>query len=161
VSSADFDGLRSTGVTRVDGKTMLQHIGGRRRLRSLVDQFHAAVLADDLLGAMFSAGKPTHAAHLTSFLEEIMGGRQGYTAHHDGVRGLFAAHAGLGLTEDQRIRFVELFMAAADAARLPADKRFRAALRGRVEQGSRFSTALSQPGAQPPCPWPPVGTWDW
>jgi hemoglobin len=151
------EGLRAAGVTRVNGRTMLEHLGGRERLREFVRTFHAAALADDLL----AAGRPGHAEHLTAFLEEIMGGRRGYTDHHDGVRGLFDAHANLRITEEQRHRFVELMMAAADTAGLPGDERFRTALRARLEQGSRFSQTLSQTGAEPPTPWPPVGTWDW
>ncbi|MQA94865.1 MAG: hypothetical protein GEV11_09515 [Streptosporangiales bacterium] len=155
------EGLRASGVTRVGGRTMLEHIGGREWLKEFVRLFHAAALADDLLGEMFAAGRPGHAEHLAAFLEEIMGGRQGYTEHHDGVRGLFRAHANLRITEEQRTRFVTLMLAAADEAGLPSDERFRSALRARVEQGSMFSRNLSQPGAEPPSPWPPVGTWDW
>jgi hemoglobin len=157
----DVHGVRTEGVTRVGGHTMLEHVGGLGRLKELVRHFHAAVLADDLLSALFHRGKSTHAAHLTAFLEEIMGGRTGYTERCDGVRGLFRAHAGLEITEAQRIRFVELMMACADAVGLPADERFRSAFRARVEQGSTFSMMLSQRGAEPPSPWPPVGTWDW
>lgn len=156
-----IEGLRAEGVTRVGGQTMLEHIGGRERLKQFVAHFHAATLADDLLGELFYQGKPTHAAHLTAFLEEIMGGRKGYTQRHGGVAGLFDAHADLSITEEQRKRFVQLMIAAADAVDLPDDERFRTALRNRVEQGSTFSKALSQPGAQGLSPWPPVGTWDW
>ncbi len=157
----NVEGIRADGVTRVDGKTMLEHAGGRNKVKQFVDHFHESALADDLLGEMFRAGRPTHSAHLTSFLEEIMGGRKGYTDHHNGVKGLFDAHAGLGITEPQRVRFVELLMAAADAVGLPSDERFRAALRARVEQGSTFSAVLSREDASPLQPWPPVGSWDW
>lgn len=161
MDTENIEGLRSEGTTRVDGKTMLEHIGGRARLQELVRHFHASVLADCVLGEMFSRGQPAHAAHLTAFFEEIMGGRKGYTARHRGVRGLFEAHANLRITEEQRQRFVALMIASADAVGLPRDERFRRALRARVEQGSMFSMTLSQPGAEPPLPWPPVGTWDW
>ncbi|HEY2577791.1 MAG TPA: group II truncated hemoglobin [Streptosporangiaceae bacterium] len=161
MDTGNIEGLRPEGTTRVNGKTMLEHIGGRTRLKDLVGHFHASALADDLLGEMFRRGKPAHAAHLTAFLEEIMGGGKRYSVHHNGVRGLFEAHANLGITEEQRQRFVQLMMASADAAGLPGDERFRRALRARVEQGSMFSMTLSQPGAGPPVPWPPVGTWDW
>jgi hemoglobin len=154
-------GLRDEGVTRVGGRTMLEHAGGRDALVRFVAHFHAATLADDLLGEMFARGRPAHAAHLTAFLEEIMGGRKGYTARHGGVAGLFDAHADLAITEPQRARFVALMMTSADAVGLPDDDRFRSALRARVEQGSHFSHVLSQPGAKGPSPWPPVGTWNW
>jgi hemoglobin len=147
VDIANTEGLRSDGITRVGGQTMLEHIGGRARVKELVTRFHAAALADELLGEMFARGGPAHTAHLAAFFEEIMGGRKGYTKHHNGVAGLFDAHAELGITEQQRRRFVDLMMAAADSAGLPTDQRFRAAFLARIEQGSMFSKTLSQPEA--------------
>lgn len=146
---------------RVNGETMFEHLGGREGLLRFVNHFHHAVLADDLLGEMFARGRPTHAAHLAAFFEEVMGGRQGYTEHHNGVEGLFDAHEGLAITEPQRRRFVALMLASADAVGLPDDHRFRDALRTRVEAGSMFSLTLSQPGARRLSPWPPVGRFDW
>lgn len=140
---------------------MLEHLGSRERLRELVEHFHHSVLADDLLGEMFARGKPKHAAHLAAFLEEVMGGRKGYTARHNGVEGLFDAHENLQIKDEQRRRFVTLMLASADAVGLPDDDRFRSAFAARIEQGSMFSMTLSQPGAQRLSPWPPVGRWDW
>lgn len=154
-------GIRSSGTTVVDGRTMLEHAGGREAVDGLVERFHRAVLADDLLGEMFARGRPTHVAHLADFLEEVMGGRKRYTERHDGVRGLFGAHAGLCITDAQRERFVTLLLASVDAVWPGCDARLRSALAARVEQGSMFSMTLSQPGVEPLDPWPPVGTWDW
>lgn len=144
-----------------DGVTMLEHLGGRERLRAFVEHFHHAALADDLLGEMFARGAATHSAHLLAFFEEVMGGRKVYTQRHNGVEGLFDAHAGLAITDAQRRRFVTLMVEAADAAGLPNDERFRSALAARIEAGSMFSMTLSQPGAERLWPWPPVGTYDW
>ena len=144
-----------------NGKTMLEHIGGRERLKAFVDHFHHSVLADALLGALFARGKPTHSAHLLAFFEEVMGGRQVYTQRHNGVEGLFDAHANLSITDAQRRRFVALMLEAADAVGLPDDERFRSAFARRIEAGSMFSMTLSQPGAERLWPWPPVGTYDW
>jgi hemoglobin len=52
-------------------------------------------------------------------------------------------HRGLKITEAQRQRFVQLYMAAADAAGLPADPPFRAALRSHVEFGSQVAVQNS------------------
>ena len=144
-----------------NGETMLEHLGGRERLKAFVEHFHHAVMADDLLGEMFAKGKPTHSAHLTAFFEEVMGGRKIYTHRHNGVEGLFDAHANLSITDAQRRRFVALMLAAADAVGLPNDERFRSALARRIEAGSMFSMILSQPGAERLSPWPPVGTYEW
>jgi hemoglobin len=141
--------------------TMLDHIGGRERLKAFVEHFHHAVMADDLLSEMFARGSSTHSAHLLAFFEEVMGGRKAYTERHNGVEGLFDAHAGLAITDAQRRRFVALMLKAADEAQLPNDERFRSALAARIEAGSMFSMTLSQPGAERLWPWPPVGTYDW
>lgn len=143
------------------GVTMLEHIGGRERLEAFVAHFHHSLLEDELLGEMFARARPTHAAHLVAFFEEVMGGPRRYTQRHNGVEGLFDAHANLSISDAQRRRFVALMLAAADAAGLPADDRFRAALARRIEAGSMFSMTLSQPGAARLWPWPPVGTYDW
>lgn len=140
---------------------MLEHLGGRERLKAFVDHFHHSVLHDELLGEMFAKGKPTHSAHLFAFFEEVMGGPQGYTERHNGVEGLFDAHANLSITEEQRQRFVKLMLEAADAVGFPDDERFRSALAKRIEAGSMFSKILSQPGAERLWPWPPVGTYEW
>lgn len=53
------------------------------------------------------------------------------------------AHRGLKIIEPQRQRFVELYLAAADTAGLPADEPFREALRSHVEFGSRVAVQNS------------------
>ncbi len=143
------------------GRTMLEHLGGLERLKEFVDHFHHSALADNLLHEMFTKSKPTHAAHLFAFFEEVMGGRKVYSKHHNGVEALFDAHANLAITDLQRRRFVELMLEAADAVGLPDDERFRSALALRINNGSMFSMTLSQPGAGRLSPWPPVGTYDW
>jgi hemoglobin len=45
----------------------------------------------------------------------------------------------LQITEEQRQRFVELYMAALDASRMPTDEPFRAAVHEHVEFGSRVA----------------------
>ncbi|MFE3544343.1 hypothetical protein ACFXK0_15375 [Nocardia sp. NPDC059177] len=160
-AEGEVTGLRSVGITRVDGKTMLEHAGGPVKIRELSELFHTAVLEDDLLHDMFARGSRHHAVHLAHFLEEIMGGRQRYTDLHDGVAGLFEAHRDLRITEDQRRRFVEIMISVLDIVDFPRDSRLRAGFSARLEQGSHFSKNLSQVGAEPLDPWPPVGTWDW
>ena len=141
--------------------TMLDHIGGRERLKDFVEHFHHAAMADELLSEMFARASTTHTAHLLAFFEEVMGGRKVYTERHNGVEGLFDAHANLAITDAQRRRFVELMLKAADSAGLPRDERFRSALTTRITAGSMFSMTLSQPGAERLFPWPPVGTYEW
>jgi len=53
--------------------------------------------------------------------------------------GLIEAHRGLKITEEQRERFVELYLAAADRVGLPADHAFREALHSHIEFGSQVA----------------------
>jgi hemoglobin len=48
-------------------------------------------------------------------------------------------HRGLRITEEQRQRFVELYMAALDAPDIPSDPALREAVREHVEFGSRVA----------------------
>jgi alpha/beta hydrolase fold len=52
---------------------------------------------------------------------------------------LIAVHRGLRITEEQRQRFVELYMAALDESDLPDDEPFREAVRSHIEFGSRVA----------------------
>ena len=49
------------------------------------------------------------------------------------------AHRGFKIIEEQRQRFVDLYMQSADEAGLPSDKPFRDALRSHVEFGSNVA----------------------
>jgi hemoglobin len=63
-------------------------------------------------------------------------------------------------TPEQRLRFVTLLSRAADAAELPADPEFRAALTGYAEWGTRLAVQNSQPGAEV-AEHAPVPHWGW
>ena len=94
---------------------------------------------------------PEHARHVALWLAEVFGGPPDV---HRGQRGgypyMMPHHLGLGITEPQRRRWVNLMMDAADEVGLPGDPEFRAAFAGYVEWGTRLALANSQPGATPP-----------
>ncbi|MFC6020636.1 group II truncated hemoglobin [Plantactinospora solaniradicis] len=119
--------------------TLYQHAGGEEALHRFTDLFYRSVLADPLLQPLFGAGRPEHVAHLTAFTGESFGGPDVFTREMGGFAGLIAAHRGLRISEEQRERFVALYLAAADAAGLPADEAFRDALRSHVEFGSQVA----------------------
>ena len=119
-------------------ETLFQHAGGTPALRHFVDVFYTSVLADPLLQPLFGAGRPEHVDHLTAFEAESFGGPDDFTRQL-GFAHLIQVHRGLRITEPQRQRFVELYMAAADRAGLPADPPFREALRSHAEFGSRVA----------------------
>ncbi len=119
-------------------ESIYEHAGGYGALHHFVDVFYSSVLADPVLQALFGAGKPDHVDHLTWFEQESFGGPDDFTRKL-GFMHLVDVHRGLEITEEQRERFVELYMAAADTARLPDDAAFREALRSHVEFGSHVA----------------------
>ncbi|MBN6057626.1 group II truncated hemoglobin, partial [Nonomuraea sp. RK-328] len=118
---------------------LYEHAGGHEALHRFVDLFYGSVLSDPLLQPLFGAGRPHHVAHLTAFTAETFGGPDVFTREMGGFPTLIEAHRGLRIREDQRQRFVDLFMAAADEAGLPDDAPFRQALREHVEFGSQVA----------------------
>jgi hemoglobin len=123
--------------------SLYEHAGGHDALHRFVDTFYSSVLADPLLQPLFGAGRPEHVAHLTAFDAEAFGGPDTFSREMGGFAGLIEAHRGLRITEEQRQRFVALYMAAADTAGLPSDEPFRQALREHVDFGSRVAAQNS------------------
>lgn len=119
-------------------ESLFEHAGGEKALHRLEQIFYDSVLADPLLQPLFGAGRPEHVDHLTMFTAESFGGPDRFTREL-GFRHLIEVHRGLRIDEAQRQRFVELYMAALDAAGLPSDAPFRDAVREHVEFGSRVA----------------------
>lgn len=119
--------------------TIYDHLGGDDALRRAVDIFYTSVLADPVLKPLFGDGRPEHVDHLTAFMAEVFGGPTRYTDELGGFDHIVATHRGLRIAEPQRQRFVELMIAAADKAGLPADERFRAAWDSHAEFGSQVA----------------------
>ncbi|MEV4076732.1 group II truncated hemoglobin [Nonomuraea fuscirosea] len=120
-------------------ETLFEHAGGQDRLHEFIEIFYRSLLADPLLQPLFGTGRATHVDHLTAFTVETFGGPDTFSAEMGGFPLLIRAHRGLRITEEQRLRFVELYMAAADRAGLPDDEPFRAALRSHVEFGTEVA----------------------
>jgi hemoglobin len=112
--------------------------GGEEALHGLEDTFYTSVLKDPLLQPLFGAGQPQHVDHLTALTTESFGGPDRFT-REIGFAHLITVHRHLGITEEQRKKFVELYMAAMDRADLPDDEDFREAVRSHVEFGSRVA----------------------
>ena len=120
-------------------ESLYEHAGGHAGMRHFIDVFYTSVLADPVLQPLFGAGRPEHVDQLTAFDSESFGGPDDFTRQMGGFAHLIDVHRGLKITEPQRQRFVQLYLAAADAARLPDDPPFRAALREHVEFGSHVA----------------------
>jgi hemoglobin len=112
--------------------------GGEEGLHRLEQLFYGSVLRDPVLQPLFGAGQPEHVDHLTAFTAESFGGPDRFTREL-GFAHLIAVHRGLQITEEQRSRFVELYMAALDAADMPTEANFRNAVHEHVEFGSHVA----------------------
>ncbi len=141
--------------------TLVEWSGGPTAVRRLIDAFYNRVEGDDLLSPLFPGGvSEEHRAHVTVWWVEVLGGPADYTERLGGYERMLAHHRGLGITADQRLRFVTLMSLAADDADLPADPEFRAALMGYLEWGTRIAMHNSQPDAQV-VEHAPVPRWGW
>jgi hemoglobin len=142
-------------------ESIYDHAGGHDVLHHFVDVFYSSVLADPLLHPLFGAGKPEHVGHLTAFEAESFGGPDDFT-RQIGFQHLIDVHRGLKITEEQRQRFVDLYLAAADEAGLPGDARFREALRSHVDFGSHVAMQNSHAETDDQLhPLREVPRWEW
>jgi hemoglobin len=143
-------------------ETLLEHAGGLPGVHRLEDHFYASVLADPLLGPLFGAGQPDHVEHLTWFTAESFGGPDRFTREL-GFAHLIDVHRDLKITEEQRERFVELYLAALDAVGMPDDKPFRDAVRSHLEFGTRVAMQNSHAATDEelhPIREVPIWTWN-
>lgn len=118
--------------------SLFEHAGGEDALHRLEQLFYDSVLRDPLLQPLFGAGRPEHVDHLTAFTAESFGGPDRFSREL-GFDHLIAVHRGLKIAEEQRQRFVALYLKALDDADMPRDPAFRAAVREHVEFGSRVA----------------------
>jgi hemoglobin len=141
--------------------SLFEYAGGEEGLHRLEQIFYDSVLRDPVLQPLFGAGKPTHVDHLTWFTAESFGGPDRFTREL-GFGHLIAVHRGLKITEPQRRRFVELYMAALDEAQMPTNPQFRQAVREHVEFGSRVALQNSHAATDEELhPLREVPRWTW
>jgi hemoglobin len=142
--------------------SLFEFAGGEAGLHRLEDTFYRSVLADPLLQPLFGEGQPQHVDHLTAFTAESFGGPDRFTRELGGFDHLIAVHRNLKITEEQRRRFVELYMAALDAAGMPTDEEFREAIREHVEFGTRVAMQNSHAATDAELhPLREVPRWTW
>ena len=143
-----------------DGQTptLFDWAGGAPALERLTEAFYRRVRSDDLVGPLFAGMPEDHPHWVATWLGEVFGGPPEYTDRRGGYPHMLGMHRGLGITESQRFRWVQLIARAADDAGLPSDPEFRSAFMAYVEWGTRLALANSGPDAQPP-PRAPVPRW--
>jgi hemoglobin len=126
-----------------------------------IDIFCGGAFADPIRQRLFGAGRPEHMAHLSAFEASSFGGPDPFT-RGPGSQHRVDVHHFSKIAEEQRARFVELYLADADQAGLPDDTLFREALRSHAEFGARV--AMQNPHAETDDPLHPrrhVPRWEW
>jgi hemoglobin len=126
-----------------NSETLYEHAGGDAGLRNLVKVFYSSIFDDPILQPVFGHPVATHVDHLTAFFAEEFGGPTRYTDELGGFPAVVAVHRGHRITEVQRRRFVELFMAAVDKVGFAGDVRFREAIRSAIEFGTEIAKVNS------------------
>ncbi|MBB6349727.1 group II truncated hemoglobin [Nonomuraea muscovyensis] len=123
--------------------SLYAHAGGDEALHRLEEILYTKVLEDPLLGQLFTERRATHVDHLTWFTAESFGGPDRFT-REVGFDHVIRVHRHLDITDEQRERFVELYMESLDEAGLPGDEPFREAVREHLEFGSRVAQQNSR-----------------
>ncbi|MFI7273766.1 group II truncated hemoglobin [Streptomyces sp. NPDC049879] len=141
--------------------TLYEAVGGTDVLRRLSDTFYEGVLADPLLAPVFADFTRAHVEHVAVWLAEVFGGPADFTADLGGHQSLLRSHLGLSITEEQRVRWMEL-MAGAVAKELPDDAVLRRRVLEYFDWGTRIArdvsadpvgTDLGEPGPTPRWGW--------
>ncbi|WP_406288596.1 group II truncated hemoglobin [Embleya sp. NBC_00896] len=142
--------------------TLFEHAGGHEGLRRFIEVFYAKFTNDPLIKPLLGHERPEHIEHLTAFTAETFGGPDDFSRSMGGFMHLISVHRGLRISEDQRQRFVDLYMEAADEAGLPDDGPFREALRSHVEFGSHVAVQNSHATTDAELhPLREVPMWNW
>lgn len=147
--------------TEIESESLYEHAGGDEGLHRLETTFYDSVLQDALLRPLFGEGKPTHVERLTMFTAESFGGPDRFS-RAVGFQHLIDVHRGLRITEAQRRRFVDLYLAALDATGMPDDEPFRTAVREHLEFGTRVAMQNSNATTEDELhPLRSVPRWTW
>jgi hemoglobin len=119
-------------------ETLYEHAGGDEGLHRLEELFYEKALGDPVLASLFTGRRPTHVDHLTWFTAESFGGPDRFTREL-GFQHIIDVHRNLEITDQQRERFVALYLEALDEAAMPSDEPFREAIREHVQFGSHVA----------------------
>ena len=141
--------------------TLYEWAGGREAFDRMINAFYDRVEKDELLSPLFPGGvHDDHRRNVAAWWSEVFGGPSVYTDELGGYERMINKHLRLGITAEQRFRFVALMSHAADDADMPGDPEFRSALVAYLEWGTRLAFANSQDGAAI-VEQAPVPRWGW
>jgi hemoglobin len=123
-------------------ESLYEAVGGMDALRRLSNSFYAEVLADPVLAPVFANFTTTHIEYVAIWLSEIFGGPARYTEELGGHQSLLRSHLGLSITEEQRVRWMELMARAVDKE-LPDDELLRQRVMEYFDWGTRIARDVS------------------
>ncbi|GGW49557.1 group II truncated hemoglobin [Streptomyces xantholiticus] len=141
--------------------TLYEAVGGADALRRLSNTFYEAVLADPVLAPVFADFTPTHIEHVAVWLAEVFDGPTRFTDELGGHHALLRAHLGLQITEEQRLRWMEL-MTDSVAKELPGDELLQRRVVEYFDWGTKIARTVSAdpPGTDVGEPGP-TPRWGW
>ena len=134
----------STGMSGMSERTgsLSEAIGGMEVLRRVSNTFYDRVLADPLLAPVFADFTRTHIEHVAIWLDEVFGGPEVFTRDLGGHQALLRSHLGLAITEEQRLRWMEL-MTEAVGKELPDDDLLQQQVMAYFDWGTKIARAVS------------------
>lgn len=142
-------------------ETLFEAVGGIDALRRLSNTFYDAVLADPLLAPVFADFSRTHVEHVAVWLAEVFGGPTGFTDELGGHQSLLRSHLGLSITEEQRLRWMELMTTAVEKE-LPGDELLRRRVLEYFDWGTTIARDVSaDPVGQDLGDPGPTPRWGW
>ena len=130
-------------------ETLYEHAGGDGALHRLEELFYVKVLNDPVLHIVFRR-EPHHVEHLTWFTAESFGGPDRFSREL-GFQHIIDVHRHLKITDEQRARFVALYLEALDEVGLPGDEAFREAVRSHLEVALVWPSRTRRPKLMTSC----------
>ncbi len=141
--------------------TLYEWAGGMATFEKLTVIFYKKVLQDEILEPVFKQMSPQHQKHVAHFIAEVFGGPEMYSNEEGNHFKMIQKHLGKHLTEQQRKRWVGLFLESADEINLPGDPEFRSALVAYIEWGTRIAVINSITNETDMNPDEPMPKWGW
>jgi truncated hemoglobin YjbI len=141
--------------------TVFEWVGGLPALERMTRIFYEKYIPqDDLLTPVFANMAADHPQRVAAWLGEVFGGPKVYSGQYGGYTRMISQHLGKGITEEKRVRWVELIHKAAQDAGLPNDPEFASVFNSYIEWGTRLAVENSTAGAHPPENMP-MPHWEW
>ncbi|HWD90486.1 MAG TPA: group II truncated hemoglobin [Mucilaginibacter sp.] len=140
---------------------LFEWAGGIATFENLFDKFYDKVLADPLLEPVFRHMSPEHRKHVAHFVAEVLGGPALYSDSEGSHFKMIQKHLSRHLTNEHRMRWVELLLQTADELTLPDDPEFRSAFVAYLEWGTRIAVINSNLDEVNESPDVPMPKWGW